>query len=235
MWLFGFLCTSLGILIGGTIAWLFKGLQQKIDLVYGICAGIILGLISIEIFPEAIELGGWLITIVGFTVGMILFGLLHNVLHYIQVFKKTSNIYIRSGLLLLISFAVHNLPMGITLGASQEKEFTISLLQTLLFHSIPEGIILFTPLIMAGINVFLGFLITLIISSPVLLGVYIGGVLGFNHQYFSASLISITIGIILMVTVSEILYPALLKSSPLKIITFTLIGFGIIGLYIKLF
>ncbi|MFP3919827.1 divalent cation transporter, partial [Lysinibacillus telephonicus] len=65
MWLFGFLCTSLGILIGGTIAWLFKGLQQKIDLVYGICAGIILGLISIEIFPEAIELGGWLITIVG--------------------------------------------------------------------------------------------------------------------------------------------------------------------------
>lgn len=236
MWLFGFLCTSSGILIGGTIAWFFKGLQQKIDLVYGICAGIILGLISIEIFPEAIELGGWLITAVGFTIGMILFELIHNVFHYNQVFKKTSKkkIYIRTSLLLLISFAVHNLPMGITLGASQEKEFTISLLQTLLFHSIPEGIILFTPLFLAGINVFLGFLIILIVSSPVALGVYIGGLLGFNHQYISASLISVTIGIILMVTVSEILYPVLIKS-PLKIIIFTLIGFGIMGLYIKLF
>lgn len=237
MWLFGFLCTSSGILIGGTIAWLFKGLQQKIDLVYGVCAGIILGLISIEILPEAIELGGWLITFVGFIMGMILFELIHNVLHYNQVLKSASKkkMYIRTGLLLLISFSVHNLPMGITLGASQEKEFTISLLQTLLFHSIPEGIILFTPLIMVGINIFLGFLITFMVSSPVALGVYISGFLGFDHQYISASLISLTIGIILMVTVSEILYPALIKSPTLKIIIFTLIGFGIMGLYIKLF
>ena len=30
MWLLGFLSASSGILIGGTIAWLFKGLQQKV-------------------------------------------------------------------------------------------------------------------------------------------------------------------------------------------------------------
>ncbi|SOC21810.1 ZIP family zinc transporter [Ureibacillus xyleni] len=236
MWLLGFLCTSSGILIGGTIAWLFKGLQQKVDIIYGLCAGIILGLISFEIFPEAIELGGWLSTFVGFTIGMILFEVLHNGLHYYQGIKSTSKkkLYIRTGLILMFSFSVHNVPMGITLGASQESDFTMTLLQTLLFHSIPEGIILFTPLILAGINIFIGFLITFIVSIPIPLGVFIGGFLGFDHPTTNTTLISFTIGIIFMVTVSEILYPALLKSSTFKVLIFTLIGLAIIGAYLKL-
>lgn len=236
MWLLGFLCTSSGILIGGTIAWLFKGLQKNVDIIYGVCAGIILGLISFEIFPEAIELGGWLSTIVGFTIGMILFGFLHNGLHFSQGKKSASKkkLYIRTGLLLMFSISVHNVPMGIILGASQESDFTMTLLQTLLFHSIPEGIILFTPLILAGTNIFIGFLISFIVSIPISIGVFIGGFLGFVHQSITTALISVTIGIIFMVTVSEILYPALIKSSIFKVLICTLIGLAIIGFYLKL-
>ena len=180
MWLLGFLFTTSGLLIGGVIAQLFKGLQKNIYMIYGVCAGIILGLISFEIFPEAIELGGWLWTMVGFTIGMILFELLHSGLHYSQGKKGTSTkqLYVRTGLLLMFSFSVHNVPIGITLGASQQSDFTITLLQTLLFHSIPEGIILFTPLILAGTNIFIRFLVSCIVAIPVLLGVFIGAFLG---------------------------------------------------------
>ena len=236
MWLLGFLCTSLGILIGGTIAWFFKGLQKNVDIIHGVCAGIILGLISFEIFPESIELGGSLNTFVGFTIGMVLFGMLHNGLHYSQGKKSTSKkeLYIRTGLVLMFSFSVHNVPIGIILGASQEPDFIMTLLQTLLFHSIPEGIILFTPLILAGTNIFMGFLISFIVSIPVSLGVFIGGFLGFNHDSINTALISFTTGIIFMVTVSEILYPALIKSSTFKVLVCTLIGLGIIGFYLWL-
>lgn len=236
MWLLGLLCTSLGIFIGGMIAWLFKGLQQRVDIIYGLCAGVIMGLVIFEILPEVIELGGWLSTFIGFTIGMITFKILHNSLHYNRGKKSTTKkkLYIRTGLLLIFSFSVHNLPMGITLGANQDSDFTITLLQTLLFHSIPEGIILFTPLILAGINIFVVFLISIFVSIPVSLGVFIGGLLGLVYQSINTILISITVGIIFMITVSEILYPALVKSSIFKVLFWILIGLGIIGFYLKL-
>ncbi|MFS0876732.1 ZIP family metal transporter [Solibacillus isronensis] len=236
MWLLGLLCTSLGIFIGGMIAWLFKGLQQRVDIIYGLCAGVIMGLVIFEIIPEVIELGGWLSTFIGFTIGMITFKILHNSLHYNRGKKSTTKkkLYIRTGLLLIFSFSVHNLPMGITLGANQDSDFTITLLQTLLFHSIPEGIILFTPLILAGINIFVVFLISIFVSIPVSLGVFIGGLLGLVYQSINTILISITVGIIFMITVSEILYPALVKSSIFKVLFWILIGLGIIGFYLKL-
>lgn len=236
MWLLGLLCTSLGIFIGGMIAWLFKGLQQRVDIIYGLCAGVIMGLVIFEIIPEVIELGGWLSTFIGFTIGMITFKILHNSLHYNRGKKSTTKkkLYIRTGLLLIFSFSVHNLPMGITLGANQDSDFTNTLLQTLLFHSIPEGIILFTPLILAGINIFVVFLISIFVSIPVSLGVFIGGLLGLVYQSINTILISITVGIIFMITVSEILYPALVKSSIFKVLFWILIGLGIIGFYLKL-
>ncbi|MGN7479489.1 ZIP family metal transporter [Solibacillus silvestris] len=236
MGIMGFLWTFSGIFIGGMLAWLFKGLQQRLDVIYGLCAGIILGLISFEIFPEAIELGGWLITFTGLAIGMILFETLHNMLHYGQRRKSTSKkkMYARTGLLLMFSFSIHNIPMGITLGAIEEADFTISLLQTLLVHSIPEGIILFTPLILAGINIFFVFFISVFVSIPVSLGVFIGGYLGVDHQTINTILISITMGIIFMVTVSEILYPAINKTSILKVLFWTLMGVGIIIFYLLL-
>lgn len=236
MWLLGFLSASSGILIGGTIAWLFKGLQQKVDIIYGLCAGVIFGLISLEILPESVELGGWLKTLVGFTIGMVLFKVLHNALHHNEGIKDTSKekMYIRTGILLMLSLSIHNVPMGIVLAASQELDITKALLQTLLFHSIPEGIILFTPLILAGINLFKGLFISFIVSISIPLGVFIGGYLGFDHQSISAIFISITLGIIFMVTVSEILFTALNKSSLVKVLLYMLIGISFIVIYLKI-
>ena len=238
MWLLGFLCTFLGLFIGGLIAWLFKGLHQRVDIFYGLCAGIIFGLISFEIFPEAIELGGWVSTFLGLIIGLIIFELLHNSLHSNKGEKNTEkdNLYIRTSLLLIFSLSIHNIPMGIILGANQDSDLTMALLQTLLFHSIPEGIILFTPLILAGtrMNLFIVFLITFIVSIPVTLGVFIGDLLGIVHQSTNTILIGLTMGIIFMVTVSEILFPALIKSSIVKVLLWTVIGMGIIGLYMKI-
>ena len=236
MWLLGFLSASSGILIGGTIAWFFKGLQQKVDIIYGLCAGIILGLISLEILPESVELGGWVKTFIGFIIGMILFKVLHNGLHHKEGMKATSkkSMYTRTGILLMLSLSIHNVPMGIVLAASQESDLTKALLQTLLFHSIPEGIILFTPLILANITLFVGLFIAFTVSISVPLGVFLGIYLGFDHQSISAIFISITLGIIFMVTVSEILFPALIKSSIVKVLLYMLIGISFIALYLKI-
>lgn len=234
MWILGFLSSSLGILIGGIIAWFFKGLQQKVEIIYGLCAGIILGLISFEILPESIELGGVLKTFVGFVMGIVLFKVLHDRLHNYQWIKGISKkkAYIHTSILLMLSFSIHNVPIGIILATSQESDVKVALLQTLLFHSIPEGILLFTPLILAGIGLSTGLFISFIISIPVLLGILIGGYLQFDYQSINSTIISVTLGMIFMVTVSEMLYPALSKSSVFKVLFCVLIGLVLIAIYL---
>lgn len=235
MWLLGFLSASVGIVLGGTIAWLFKGLQQKVHIIYGLCAGIIFGLISLEILPESIELGGSLKTIVGFMIGMILFKVLHNGVHNYGRIKGTSKKkrYIRTSILLMCSFSIHNVPMGIMLGVSQQSDLTMAVLQALLFHSIPEGIILFTPLLLAGISVFMGLFVALLVSIPIPVGVWLGSYFGGGHQFINTTFMSVTLGVIFMVTVSEMLVPALVSSSKVKVLTCTLIGLAVIGGYLK--
>lgn len=237
MWLLGLCSSTLGLFIGGSIAWLFKRQQQKIDIIYAICAGNIFGLISIEILPEAIEIGGWFISLIGFLIGIITFVFLHDILHNNHKLKRISKkkLYIRTGLLLMASIFIHNLPMGIILGASKEYDFSVTLLQTILFHSIPEGIILFTPFFLAGINLVMLLFISLIISIPVAIGVYIGNHIWLDLQIFTSSVISFTVGFLLMVTVMEILIPSLKKSSALTILFNTMVGFVLMGLYILFF
>lgn len=236
MSLLGFLSAFTGMFIGGIISRLLKGLQQKVEIIYGLCAGIIFGLISFEILPESIELGGWLKTVIGFMLGILLFNVLHKKLHTYERTKGSSKrkIYIRTSMFLLFSFSIHNVPMGIILGASQQSDFTTALLQALLFHSIPEGIILFTPLILAGVSMFTLFLISIIVSIPIPLGVFLGSYIGFNHQASIAILISITLGLTIMVTISEIVYPALMKSSVTKVLLSIFLGVGLIVIYLQL-
>ena len=237
MWLLGFLSASFGIVLGGIIAWVFKGLQQKVHIIYGLCAGIILGLISLEILPESVALGGWLQTIVGFTIGMVLFKVLHTWVHNHQRTKGTSKNkrYICTSILLMCSFSIHNVPMGIVLGVSQQSDLTRTVLQAMLFHSIPEGIILFTPLILAGINGFTGLVVALLVSVPIPLGYGIGSYFGGSQQLINTTFVSVTLGIIFMVTVSEMLVPALVHSSKLKVLTCMLTGLALIAMYLTYF
>ncbi|HCG4535973.1 ZIP family metal transporter (plasmid) [Ureibacillus chungkukjangi] len=236
MWLLGFLSTSLGMLVGGSIAWLFKGFKNRIDTIYAICTGAIFSLIIIEILPEALETGGLLFVVVGLSLGIISFEILHNGLHNHKSLKgKSKNmVYLRTGLLLILSVSIHNLPMGIILGVNQDYEFTLTLLQTLFFHSIPEGIILFTPLFLAGMNIFIWLFTSFFVSIPVALGVLVGGFMETEYQIVSAILISFTAGIILMVTVWEILFPLLQKSPGYKLLISIFIGLLVMGLYLKL-
>lgn len=236
MWLLGYLSTSLGILIGGGIAWLFKGFENRIDTIYGICTGAIFSLLILEILPESLETGGWLFSVLGLSLGIITFETLHNGIHNHQSFnsKSKKKMYIRTGLLLMLSVSIHNLPMGILLGVNQESEFTLTLLQTLFFHSIPEGIILFTPLFLAGMNIMLWLITSFSVSIPVALGVFIAPLMGIDYQFISTILISFTAGIILMVTVWEVLLPLLNKSPGLRLLFSILIGLVVMGLYLKL-
>lgn len=228
IWVMGYIYTALGFSIGGVIAWALRGVQRKIDTIYSICAGLILGLLSFEVAPEAINLGNWITFFVGFVIGVILFKITHKILkNLFGTFKGKDNFSLQTGILLFLSISFHNLPIGIVIGSNQESSFEMTLLQTILLHNIPEGIIVFTPLFIAGLGVWTWLFLSLIVAIPVGFGAYIGNSMGIGNPMFWSFSISLAVGTIYMITIQEIIMESIKDFS--KVLIIALISFGCMG------
>ncbi|QUW24013.1 ZIP family metal transporter [Sporosarcina sp. Marseille-Q4063] len=234
IWFIGFLSTFAGISIGGVIAGLINGFKRSIGTIYAVCTGLILGLISFEIAPEAIQLGNWLIFLLGFLAGVFIFNLIHMGVHNNSVITKASHKHHnrRLGLFLALIISIHNFPMGIVLGAGEQSQLSISLLQALLLHNIPEGMILFTPLFIAGFSFNMLFFLSIFIAVPVALGAFFGEMIGMQNNLLWAFLISLTVGTIYMVTIKEILTESIRQSSNTYSFLVAFIAFWLMGAYL---
>ena len=229
----GTLFTSIGFGIGGIIACGMKELKKNTEAVFCICAGLILGLLSFEVAPEAIELGNWLTFISGFLAGVLLFNMLHGYskFHMVRVKSGEKRIALSTGVMLLIGISIHNIPIGISLGAAQDTHLSHSILRIILLHNIPEGMIVFTPLLLAGIRKRTLLILSLLVSLPVGAGAYVGSELDNNHPILWSMFISLSIGMIYMVTIKEILTDSIKDFSSSRVFFLAFLGFGVIGIY----
>lgn len=214
--------------IGGVLSYFINGFERSMGTVYAVCAGLILGLISFGIAPEAIALGNWVVLSVGFIAGVFLFKFIHTMLES-RIHKRSD---LKSGLLLTIIISFHNFPIGVILGASEEANLGTSLLQTLVLHNIPEGMILFTLLFIAGFRFLPLLVLSIIVAMPVAIGAIVGEMLGTENNHLWAFLMSLTVGTIYMVTVQEILPESVKHSSNAYSIFVAVISFFLIGAYL---
>lgn len=224
MWFIGFAATFLGISLGGVLAYFVNGFKKSIGTIYAVCAGCLLGLISFEILPEALALGNLVILALGILAGILLFKVIESLL------TTEMNKYpgVRTGVLLMLVISVHNFPIGVILGSSQ-SDLSLSLLQTLIVHNIPEGMILFTLLFSAGFSFPKLFVLSFLIAIPVAIGAYLGGMIGMQHNLLWAFLISVTVGTIYMVTMKEILSESIRRTSNSHSLFVAVIAFCLIG------
>jgi len=233
IWVVGYLSTAIGFGIGGVIAWMLKGFQKRMDFLYSICAGSLLGMLSFEIAPEALELGNWITFSVGFVIGVIIFNFVHSITNLFvgSIKDRRKRSFFHSGILLVLSISFHNLPIGIVLGANQNAAFNQSLLQTIILHNIPEGIIVFTPLFMAGLGIGTWLLLSLGIAFPVGIGAFLGKLIGIGSPLVWSLTIGLAVGTIYMVTIKEVLTESIKNASSIHVFFLALLGFVITGWY----
>lgn len=228
IWFVGFIATFLGVGIGGVLSYLINGFKRSIGTIYAVCTGLILGLMSFEIAPEAIRLGNWIILPLGFMAGAILFRVIHAFLET-QLPKRPD---LKSGILLTLIISIHNFPIGVILGTSEESDLSTTLLQTLILHNIPEGMILFTLLFIVGFRFLPLILLSIMVAVPVAAGVLLGEMIGTENNLLWAFLLSLTVGTIYMVTMKEILPEARKHTSEKYSLFVTVVAFFLIGAYI---
>lgn len=159
----------------------------------------------------------------------------HLEVHYAR--KENKLALFIAGLVMACAIALHNVPEGMTIGASYAStggamgSAAITLAVLIGLHNIPEGMAVSVPLISGGVNKLKAVLITALTGVPTMLGALLGfwlGEIGPVGLTFSLGFAS---GAMLYVVFGEILPQAILMYHS-KLPAFSAIAGLLVGLFI---
>ena len=159
--------TALGVggatIIGVLIGFIFQKVPHKYnDAILGFAGGIMLAAAVLGLIIPSLEEGNIWITAIGILTGAVFLNLADKItphLHHItgidqETHSETQN-SLNKVMLFVMAIAIHNLPEGIAAGVgfgSDNIGNAITVALGIALQNIPEGMIIVSPLIMAGVS-----------------------------------------------------------------------------------
>ncbi len=168
----------------GTVIALFVRAPSRslMGFILGFAGGIMLAIVLTDLLPESIEVGNFFLAITGLLIGTLFILFVDLKIPHVHFFETTEELarFIRTGTILGLGIAMHNLPEGIAIGASYVASpalgFTLAV--TIALHNIPEGIAMACPLCAGGMRIRWILIYTAMAGLPMGLGAFIGASLG---------------------------------------------------------
>lgn len=181
--LIGLAAGIIGTGSGTVIAFFVRNPSRSLlGFILGFAGGIMLAIVLIDLLPESIEAGSFFLAFIGLIIGTLFILFVDLKIPHIHFFETTEELarFIRTGTILGLGIAMHNLPEGIAIGASYVASpalgFTLAV--TIALHNIPEGIAMACPLCAGGMRIRWILLYTAMAGLPMGLGAFIGASLG---------------------------------------------------------
>ena len=194
--LMGLIAEGSGLAIGIMTLYFFKIKSgRNMGMLYGATSGLMLAMICFDVLPEALDKDRIDLVFCGIIIGTLLGILLDDLAEGLE--KKLEHFNLknigRTGLILALGIAIHNVPEGFALGTiAHTSTDSISRFAIILaLHSIPEGIALAIPFKKA--NTALGVLLFMAVFLGAMMG--IGAMLGYTLSGLSENLISTGLGV----------------------------------------
>lgn len=208
--LMGILSEGGGLAIGIIALYLFNVKDgRNMGMLYGATSGLMLAMICFDVLPESLEKGTMSIAFCGIIIGTLLGVLLDNIVAEME--QSLVNIGLggvgRTGLILAVGIAIHNVPEGFALGALAHTavdsiwRFTL----ILALHSIPEGIAMAIPFKKSGTPLFGLLTISLGLGCMMALGAMLGFTLSSLNNGFICTGLGVASGIILYIVCGELI------------------------------
>ncbi|GAB1806043.1 ZIP family metal transporter [Priestia megaterium] len=217
----------LGLLAGGGLLKLVNHLARgRIQFMYAICGGILLGLLFFDILPSTWHLYDLRGVLLGIVVGYIIMLCIDLFLH-----KQNSEISPLQALILLtVAIFFHHVITGITFGITDMHQ-SASVFAATLLHQVPEGMAIMTVLSIAKIpNTF--FLLIIVILSLSLGGsLFIGESVQVSSLKLQALSTGAAIGTLSFVIFHEIIGNTIKHFRKLHVWLLISLGFVIIYFY----
>lgn len=223
-----FFASLIGLSIGGFLAVLLVGLKHNQSNVILFSGGMILGILFLEIIPEALS-ENHILLLIGIIISIAMYLLIHDLLSRVEFIQQKSNNskLLKTGLVIAASLLVHNFPLGVT-ASNHLLEGSGTFLLAVLIHNIPEGIILVTPLLSAGLPFFKVFGLIVSLAIPTTIGAFWSineiGVESVMQVVF----LGVSIGMLLSVALTEMIIPYIKEGGNVFSFIMLLLGFFLI-------
>ena len=181
--------TALGVggatIVGVLIGFIFQKVPHKFnDAILGFAGGIMLAAAVLGLILPSLDEGNIWITTVGILTGAVFLNFadkitphLHRITGMDQETHAESQTSIDKVMLFVMAIAIHNLPEGIAAGVgfgSDNIGNAITVAVGIALQNIPEGMIIVSPLIMAGVSKWRVFLIASFTGIIEIIGTLIG-------------------------------------------------------------
>lgn len=202
-------------IIGSIIGFGIKELPHKWnDTLLGYCAGIMLAASTLGLIVPAFEMTEmWWMVAAGVLAGAMFLNVLDLVtphLHHITGLDQEehrNNASLNRILLFVLAIAIHKLPEGMAAGVSVSDTTGSSLTVSfgIALQNVPEGMVIITPLLMAGVKPLRTFIISLAIGMLEIIGVLLGYGLGHASEAMLPVMLGFAGGAMLYVTSDEMI------------------------------
>jgi len=138
---------------------------------------------------------------------------------------------LRSGMLIFIAIALHNIPEGMAIGAAGSYDFRLGFLLTIMItaHNIPEVMAIAAPLLAGGLQKRKVVLLTALCGATTLIGGFLGILIGSISDFAIAMSLSGAGGAMLYVVFGEMIPQSVVMTKNRIASTVTLFGI-IVGL-----
>ena len=230
------LLSGLSTIIGYLFVYL-KNTNNKILISLGFACGVMFYISLFDLIPEGIFLLSKSYGIYSFFICtlFILVGIILSYILDILLPNNSSSLY-RVGIISMIALIIHNIPEGIAtyITTNNDLKLGISLALAIALHNIPEGITISIPIYYSTRSKKKAFIYTFISGISEFFGAILASLFfsNLNSNLFLGSLYSLIAGIMLYISIHELL-PESLKYKKYKL---TLISFllGIITIFISI-
>ena len=153
--LLGLFFGTFGTTIGGIIGVSIKNTSNKfLSFILSFASGLMLSVVCFELIPESMEISNISNTIIGVVLGVICMIGCDILVQKKFNEKNKSNTLLKTGIIVSIGLALHNIPEGLAIGSSFDASIKLgySLALAICLHDIPEGISMGVPMKNGGMK-----------------------------------------------------------------------------------
>ena len=237
----GTLAGVLGTGLGGLISVIAGNRRDNtLGFVLAFSGGIMLAVVFVDLFPEALRLGGIETSLIGLSLGIALLLLLDLYLPHSHFLSLDGNDrhsrFLQSSILLGLGIAMHNLPEGLAIGAGYavSEHLGLGLAVIIAIQNVPEGMAMGGPMKAACIDDRHILLWSCLAGVPMGLGALMGAVLGTVSPKMLSLALGLAAGAMLYITFDELLPEAQELSSGGHASTFGAVVGAVLGLLLIL-
>lgn len=229
----GLLFGTIGTVIGGLIGIGLKNISNRfLSLILSFASGLMLSIICFDLLPEASNISSISSVLFGILLGAFSMIICDMIVKSRLVTKYNKvNSLLKTGIIVSIGLALHNIPEGLAIGTGFESsaKLGLSLAIAIAIHDVPEGLSMAAPLKSSGLKSYKILFYVLLSGLATGIGAMLGSCIGKISPFIISFSLSFAAGAMLYIVSGE-LTPEYIKLYNGRTITLgNILGF-IIGL-----